>query len=659
MLSDKNLLVLQSAANQSRGLAIDAIAKAKSGHLGLPLGCAEIGAALFGECMNFNHKDHRWANRDRFVLSAGHGSMFLYSWLHLAGYDISLDDIKNFRQNESKTPGHPEFGLTAGVECTTGPLGQGIANAVGMAVSSKMLAAKFNTANHKIFSNQVVCLCGDGCLQEGISSEACSLAGHWKLDNLIIIYDSNDITLDAALKITQSDNVEKRFSSYNFDVISVDGHNIRAICDAYKISRANKNGKPKIIIAKTTIGKGIDEVAGTHKAHGESGIKFAAQAKDKLRLPAENFFVSDEARNFFSERNEELQKKYLEWEQNFSEWSKENPELLIEYQAMTAHNFDAIDFFAKHPTFDKAASTRAAFGSVLNAYAKEHKNFLTGSADLFGSTKNYLTDCGDFSAETNTGRNFYFGIREHAMAGISNGIAYDGFFDISCATFLAFSDYLRPSIRVAALAGLPVKYIFTHDSVAVGEDGPTHQPAEIIAALRCIPNMDVVRPSDAEECVGAMALAAINSKRPTTIILSRQDLPLLEEITDRRNGVLYGGYVALREKIKLHCIILSCGSELQLAIAAAKNRDDVRVVSMPCMECFERQSDNYKESVFPKTCKKRIAIEAGIGMPWQKYVGTDGKIISIETFGFSAPGNEVLEHFGMSVENLQGLISSL
>lgn len=652
MKYDETLAVLIKASNQARGLALDAIAKCKSGHLGLPLGCAEIGAALFGECLTYNPEDPNWANRDRLILSAGHGSMFLYSWLHISGYNVSLNDIANFRQKGSITPGHPEFGLTSGVECTTGPLGQGIANAVGIALSNKITAERYNQPDNEIFTNKVICLCGDGCLQEGISSEACSLAGHWKLDNLVIIYDSNDVTLDSDLNKTQSDDVEKRFSSYGFEVFSVDGHDIRAICDVINIAKNSNNGHPKIIIAKTEIGHGINEVAGTHKAHGEGGAKFIDSAKRTLGLPDVDFYISDDVKEFFAKRKQQLIAKYNDWQYRFSNICEKHPEL------STKQEFDLKTFLNTCDTFDKDISTRAAFGKVLNVYAMYNNRHLTGSADLFGSTKNYLEGLGDISADNYLGRNIYFGIREHAMGAIANGILYDGSYDISIATFLSFSEYLRPAIRLAALSHLPVKYIFTHDSVAVGEDGPTHQPIETVASLRCIPNLDIVRPADGEECIGAMALSVMNNNRPTAIILSRQDLPLLTNYSNREN-LLLGGYIALHESAKLKYIIMSCGSELHLAIEVASERNDTRVVSMPCMECFERQTDEYRDNVLPKSCTKRIAIEAGISTPWQKYIGNDGKVISIETFGFSARGNELMEHFGITSDNLRTVLSKL
>ncbi|MFM8808305.1 MAG: transketolase family protein, partial [Chthoniobacterales bacterium] len=557
--------VLSLAARDARGLAIDAIAACKSGHLGLPLGCAEIGAVLFGAALRYNPKEPRWLNRDRFVLSAGHGSMFLYGWLHLAGYDVPLDQVKKFRQLHSITPGHPEFAETPGVECTTGPLGQGVANAVGLAVSGMMSAARFNTAEHAIFDHKVVCLAGDGCLQEGVAAEACALAGHLQLDNLILIYDSNNVTLDAMALFTQSEDTGARFKSYGWDVQEVDGQNMDEFFAAYEKAK-NGRGKPHLIIAKTLIGKGIPEVAGTSKAHGEGGVAFADAARKGLGLPEEKFHVSPEVTEFFARHAKNLETAYAEWMKRYSSWKAANKDLAAELEdAIAKKTPDLLKCIPDYPADAPDVATRKAGSEVLQHVAKAMPLVISGSADLHGSTLNYIKDGGDFDARNHSGRNIRFGIREHGMAGILNGIAYDGIFRASGATFLVFSDYARPSIRIAALSHLPVVYIFTHDSVGVGEDGPTHQPVEAVAALRAIPNLDVIRPADPAETAGAFAAAFGRTDGPTLLALSRQNLPTLREIPEvtAREGVFRGASVARKESAKLGLILIATGSELQ------------------------------------------------------------------------------------------------
>lgn len=644
--------ILAKAATQARGLAIDAVHKAGIGHLGLPLGCADLGAVLFSEVLNINPEAPRWLNRDRFILSAGHGSMFIYAWLHLAGFDLSLDDIKAFRQLHSRTPGHPEFGETDGVECTTGPLGQGIGNALGIALSQKMAAAKFNTAAHPIFDNHVICLAGDGCMQEGVAMEACALAGHLGLDNLILIYDANDVTLDAQAEASQSEDAAARFAAIGFDVCEVDGHDMPAVLEALQAAKANASGKPTLLIAKTLIGKGIPEVEGSWKAHGEGGAKFAESARAKLGLPSDPFFVSDDVYAHFAKVKAARIAAYDQWLDRYKAWQSANPELaaILEAERPTVDALlDAI------PTFpaDAKLATRAAGGEVLQPLAAALPLLTTGSADLFGSTKNYLKGLGDLSRADFSGRNIRYGIREHAMGAIANGIAYDGIWITSGATFLTFSDYMRPSLRLAALAKLPVFHIFTHDSVGVGEDGPTHQPVETTAALRTIPGLDVIRPADPEETAAAFAAAIAATENPTALILSRQNLPNLSDIpaSIRRSGTLAGGYIAKAESAPLDTILIATGSELQLALAAAAQLGaGTRVVSMPSPFRFDAQPAEYREQVLPASCRKRIAIEAGVGVTWHKYVGLDGSVLSIERFGLSAPGDTVMRELGMSVD---------
>ncbi len=650
--------ILTKSATQARGLAIDAVHKAGIGHLGLPLGCAEMGAVLFSETLSFNPDQPRWINRDRFVLSAGHGSMFLYTWLHLSGYDLSMDDIKAFRQLHSRTPGHPEFGETAGVECTTGPLGQGVGNAVGIALSQKLSAERFNTGSHTIIDSHVVCLAGDGCLQEGVSMEASAFAGHFGLDNLILIYDKNDVTLDAQSKETQSEDTAARYEAIGFDVVTIDGHDFAAVDKAVRDAKASTSGKPALIIAHTLVGKGIKEVEGTWKAHGESGAQYAESARRELGLPEETFYVSEDVRAYFTQCKQAKRAAYAEWEGLYAEWKTANPELAGDLEAAQAGERPSVeDCLAMIPEFDADAklATRAAGGKVLQPLARNIPSLTTGSADLFGSTKNYLEDGGDFTRDNHAGRNFRFGIREHAMGAITNGIVYDGLWITSGATFLTFSDYMRPTIRLAGLARLPVFQIFTHDSVGVGEDGPTHQPVETTSALRLIPNLDVIRPADPEETAAAFSMAISRMDGPTALILSRQSVPNLNEIpvATRRLGTLKGGYIAKKESDELALILLATGSELQHALAAAAELgDSTRVVSMPSFEVFDRQETAYIEEVLPRSCRKRVAIEAGVGGLWYKYVGLDGKVVSIERFGLSAPGSDVMKELGMTAEKI-------
>lgn len=656
-----NQEALQQAAVEARGLAIDAVHACSSGHLGLPLGCADLGAVLFGEALRFNPSAPKWLNRDRFILSAGHGSMFIYSWLHLAGYKVTIDDVASFRKLHSITPGHPEFDETEGVEATTGPLGQGVGNAVGYALSGKRAAGRYNTAEHVIFDHHVVALAGDGCLQEGVAQEAVAFAGHNALDNLILIYDSNDVTLDAMADVTQGWDTEKYFESLNWDAVTVDGHDMAAFLEAFDAAKSNDNGKPKVIIAKTEIGRGISEVAGTAGAHGEGGAKFAEAARAGLGLPANTFYVSDETKAFLAAQTEAKVAAFNEWQATYDAWAAANPELALELEGGVGKVVPT-DLSGQIPAFgeDYADATRGSGGVVINAVAKAMPTLLTGSADLFGSTKNYLKEEGDFSAENPTGRNIWFGIREHGMGAICNGIAYDGLFRISGATFCVFADYLRPSIRLAGLAKLPVTYIFTHDSVGVGEDGPTHQPVETVSGLRVIPNLDVIRPADQEEVAGSYISAMERIDGPTALIFSRQKVVPLNDyasVEARRDGVSKGAYVLKKEEGDLECIILATGSEVGHALEAAREIGaGARVVSAPCLERFDRQSAEYQEEVLPASCTKRVAIEAGVSGLWYKYVGLAGKVVGIDRFGISAPGDVVMDELGI---NAAGIIKAL
>ena len=658
--------ILSQSANEARGLAIDAVHACSSGHLGLPLGCAEIGAVLFGDGahgLNYHPDMPKWLNRDRFILSAGHGSMFLYSWLHLSGYGVSLQDLKDFRQLHSITPGHPEFDETPGVEATTGPLGQGVCNAVGYALSGKHASAKFNTNEHTIFNHHVITLAGDGCLQEGVTREAIAFAGHNQLDNLILIYDSNDVTLDAMAVMTQGEDAEQYFTSQRWDAVTIDGHDLDAVSSALESAKSNDNGRPKVIIAKTEIGRGIPEVAGSAKGHGEGGANFAESARRGLGLPDETFYVSAETKDYFAGRKEQAVREFEQWNETYQAWVAANPGLADELsadiaKAVPSNLLDLIPEFGS----DYSNATRAAGGDVIQAVAAAMPSLITGSADLYGSTKNYIKEGGNFGADDFTGRNIYYGIREHAMGAISNGLAYDGLFRPSCATFAVFADYLRPSIRLASLAKLPVTYILTHDSVGVGEDGPTHQPVETVSGLRVIPGLDVFRPADPEETAGAWAASMHRTDGPSALLLTRQTVPTYNEapVRVRREGAYDGGYILKKESGELDTILIASGSEVEHCVKAAEELGDgVRVVSMPCMERFERQSEDYRESVLPASCTRRVAIEAGVSALWYKYVGSAGKVLGIDRFGISAPGDVVMEQLGMTSQHVVEAVKEL
>jgi transketolase len=574
-----------------------------------------------------------------------------------------MSKIKRFRQLHSKTPGHPEFGETPGVECTTGPLGQGVGNSVGIAVAMKMAAARFNTDEHRIFDQHVICLAGDGCMQEGVASEASAFAGHFGLDNLILIYDSNAVTLDAAAKETQSEDTDARFKAYGFDVQEIDGQDMQQFLDALNVAKERDNGKPQFIIAHTLIGKGVPEVEGTYKAHGEAGAKYVDAARKALGSPDEHYFVSQDVYDYFAEHKKQLLAGYEHWEKIYKEWREKNPGLAETLDDGIDRKVPA-ELLSKIPEFPRDAklATRKAGSEALQPIAQAMPLLMSGSADLHGSTLNYIKDGEDFTRNNPKGRNIHFGIREHGMCAILNGISYHGLFRASGATFMVFTDYCRASIRLGALARLPNIYIFTHDSIGVGEDGPTHEPVETVSSVRLMPNIDVIRPADPEETAGAFVAAVKRTDGPTLLSLTRQVVPMLNEIDLklRREGVARGGYIAKRETGKLDLIVLSCGSELQHALAAANELGDgVRVVSMPCFERFERESEEYRDEVLPKSCRKRVAIEAGVPEIWYQYVGLDGKVIGLHQFGLSAPGAEVMKERGIDAQHVIDAARSL
>ena len=672
---------LSKAATIARGLAMDAVHACSSGHLGLPLGCAEIGAVLFGHALSHCPKHPEWINRDRFVLSAGHGSMFLYSWLHLSGYaDMTLDEIKRFRQLGSKTPGHPELThAPSGVETTTGPLGQGVANAVGMAVSAKMAEARFNTEKHAIFDHHIVCLAGDGCLQEGVALEAVEFAGHQQLDNLILIYDSNAVTLDAMAKETQSKDAAKQFEALGFDVQTVDGHEMDAFLAAFVRAKQAGSGKPQLIIAKTLIGKGIPEVAGTQKAHGEGGAKFVDAARKQLGLPPEHFYVSDEVRAYFARTRKALDAAYAEWTKKLEAGPRKTQSGPRSSRLRGAsHAPPSPAKSRRHPSggharripefpADTKIATRKAGQDVLQPLAKQNPLLIGGSADLYGSTLNYIGDLkagnDDFKPGHRSGRNIRFGIREHGMCSILNGIAAHGIFRPSGATFMVFADYCRAAIRLAALSHLPVVYVFTHDSVGVGEDGPTHQPVETIAALRVIPNLDVIRPADPEETAGAFVAALERSDGPThdrSHSPSRTAARAKSRPRCAAKACSRAVTSPRRRPRRSSLILMSAGSELQHAMNAAKTLGPgTRVVSIPSFSRFNRQPEAYREEVLPKSCRKRISIEATVSSTWAQYVGLDGVALGIDRFGLSAPGGTVMKELNMTAEHVVATAKSL
>jgi transketolase len=672
--------ILSQAATIARGLALDAVHASQSGHLGLPLGCAEMGAVLFGHALVHDPAHPEWLNRDRFILSAGHGSMFLYSWLCLSGYaEVPIEEIKRFRQLNSRTPGHPELThAPSGVETTTGPLGQGIANGVGMAVGAKMAEARFNTPEHTIFDHHIVVLAGDGCMQEGVAMEAVEFAGHQQLDNLILIYDSNNVTLDAMSKETQSEDTAKRFEAIGFDVQTIDGHDMDMFLTAFERAKKAGSGKPQLIIAKTLIGKGVPEVEGTQKAHGEAGAKFSDAARKAMGLPAEPYYVSPGVKAFFADHAKKLAEGHKAWTATFDAWKAKNPKLAGELAVSRAFAFtlpqdtakrtpDTAALFAAIPEFpaDSKIATRKAGQDVLQPIAAKTPLLVGGSADLYGSTLNYIGDIkttDDFKPGHRSGRNIRFGIREHGMCSILSGIEAHGIFRASGATFLVFADYCRPPIRLAALSHLPVIYIFTHDSVGVGEDGPTHQPVETIPGLRVIPNLDVMRPADPEETAGAYVAALERTDGPTLLALTRQAVPLLKEIPvkTRREGALKGGYIAKKETAPLDLILLGAGSELQHALKAAETLGPgTRVVSIPCFARFDRQPAEYRNEVLPLSCRKRVAVEATVTSTWARYVGLDGAVVGIDRFGMSAPGGEVMKELGITAEHVVAVAKGL
>ncbi len=638
----------QKCIDAVRVLSAEAITKANSGHPGICLGAAPVAYTLFSDFMNFSCKNPQWRNRDRFVLSAGHGSMLLYSLLHLFGFAVTKDDLMNFRKFGSKTPGHPEYGVTEGVDCSTGPLGQGIANAVGMALAEEYLAAKFNRPGYNIVNHYTYALCGDGCLEEGISYEACSFAGTQKLGKLILFYDKNDISIEGDTSAAFSENTAMRFAAMGWQVIEVsDANDVKrirsAICDAQR-----EKNKPSVIICRSVIGY-ASPLAGSAAVHGspltEEQLK---KTKDGLNWTEAPFEVPDAVSYHLKRIAEEKCKAETEWKKLLERYAEAYPELKKEYdEYFRTFSPDKNEKFVA----EKAEATRISGGIILNALAKKIPNLLSGSADLSPSTKTDLKDEGWFSPENRTGRNIHFGIREHAMAAICNGIALHGGLRVVCSTFFTFSDYMKGAMRMSAIMKLPVIYVLTHDSIGVGEDGPTHEPVEQLAALRATPDINVFRPADYSETASAF-VSALTSEPPTAIILSRQNLTQF----NKGENAVKGGYIADDCAGKPDVLLIATGSEVELCSQAKAllDKDGVkaRVVSLPCLEIFEKQTESYRQSVIPKDVKARVCVEAASHLGWREYAGDNGEIIAMNTFGLSGDYKTLYSHFGFTAKNI-------
>lgn len=647
----------QLTINTIRILSAEAVEKAKSGHPGLPMGAAPMSYTLWAKNMKFNPANPDWPNRDRFILSAGHGSALLYSLLHLFGYDLSIDDLKSFRQYGSKTPGHPEYGHTPGIEVTTGPLGQGIANAVGMAMAEAYMAQKFNRPDYKIVDNFTFALSGDGCMMEGVASEAASLAGTLGLGKLVVLYDSNKITIEGGTDIAFREDVAGRFSAYGWQIIKVEeGTDVEAIDRAIKAAKADTS-RPSLIIVSTVIGYGCPAKQGKASAHGEPlGEENLAACRKELEWDFEDqFYVPQEVSEHLKNIVQNGMKSEKEWESLLGKYRGAYPELYDEW--ILWHSDDLAGLYDNEDlwkSIEKPDATRSSSGEVLNRLAKLVSNLIGGSADLAPSNKSVMKGSGDFLPGDFSGSNLHFGVREHAMAAIGNGMVLYGGLRVYVSTFFVFCDYMKPSIRLAALMGAPVTYVFTHDSIGVGEDGPTHQPVEQLASLRSIPNLTVFRPADMNETIAGWYAAVTSKNSPTALVLTRQNLPQYKETGKE---ALKGAYILIdSEKPEPDIILMASGSEVQLVYEAGRALKaegiDARVVSMPSWELFGKQSDEYRERVFPTKVRKRIAVEAASSFGWQKYTGIDGDIISIDRFGMSAPAELIFKEMGFTVDNV-------
>lgn len=652
---------MEKALNTIRFLSADGVQKANSGHTGLPMGTAALAYTLFMRHMTYNPANPTWSNRDRFVLSGGHGSMLIYSMLYLTGYDVSMDDLKQFRQWGSITPGHPEWGHTPGVETTTGPLGQGFATGVGMAIAEQHLAAVFNKPDHQIVDHYTFGIVTDGDLMEGISSEAASLAGHLRLGKLIYLYDDNRITIEGSTNLTFTEDVGKRFEAYGWHVQRVaDGNDVEALDAA--VADAKKDPRPSIILCRTTIGYGLPTKANTSGIHGSpAGKEELAKAKENVEWPVEPmFYVPDEILEHFRSRQNAGKKTEDKWIKSYEEYKAVYPELAAEFERRLSGKLPkgwekSLPVF---PTSEKGLASREASGKVINAISAVLPELLGGSADLASSVKTWMDKVPAFSPETPAGRNMHFGVREISMGAIGNGLLVYGGIIPYVATFLVFSDYARGSLRVAALSKMGVVWVLTHDSIAVGEDGPTHQPVEHVMSLRLIPELVVLRPGDANEVVESWKYAIEHRDRPVALILSRQNMPTFDrQVCKPAKGVTRGGYILYEtESGTPDIILMGTGSELSLALEAGKRLEKqgrkVRIVSFPSWELFEKQSKKYQQSVLPPEVKRRISVEAGVTTGWQKYVGFEGLAIGIDEFGKCGPGEIVLEKFGFTVDNV-------
>lgn len=655
---------LNLVANTIRGLSMDGVQAANSGHPGMPMGMADVAAVLWTQYLKHNPENPDWMDRDRFVLSAGHGSMLIYSLLHLAGYDLPMEELKKFRQWDSKTAGHPEFGHTVGVETTTGPLGQGCGNAVGMAIAEEMLAARFNTKAKKIVDHYTYVICSEGELEEGISNEIFSLAGNHGLGKLIVFYDENFISIEGDVRITYTDDIDKRMDAYGWQVLRIDGHNHDEISAAVKAAQAETE-KPSFIVCQTKIGFGSPNKEGTHGCHGAPlGEEEVLLTKKALGLSEEKFFVPQDVRTLFAARLEEMKQAEAAWNSDVAVWREENADRSKLWDCHMAQQIPD-DLIEKMPEFDSGLATRAASGKCLQELAKELPFLVGGSADLAGSNNTHLNDYTDIGKDAFEGRNFHFGVRELGMGAIMNGIQRHGGFRIYGATFLVFADYLRPSLRVAALMKQPVIYVLTHDSFWVGEDGPTHQPIETIASLRMIPNVTVIRPSDPKETGCAWNAALKNTSGPTVLCLTRQKLDVLDRKKYTMDGQLSKGAYTIYQsgKDQPDLLIIATGSEVKTTLDAAEKLGaegtNVRVVAMPCRELFEAQDEAYQSDVMADGCTKRMVVEAGTSFGWEKYIGRCGVAIAKDTFGASAPGGVLAEQFGFTADNVYATAKQL
>lgn len=661
----KSSRVSELSINTIRTLTIDSVEKAQHGHPGMPMGAAPMAYSLWKNVMNINPENPKWFNRDRFVLSAGHGSNLLYNLLHLSGYDVTIEDLQNTRQWGSKTPGHPEYGITPGVEATTGPLGQGIPVSVGMALAERHLAETYNKSDFPIVDHYTYTICGDGDLMEGVSYEAASLAGHLKLGRLIVLYDSNDISLDGGLDLAFSEDIKKRFESCNWQYLYVeDGNDIEAVQKALLEAKADEN-RPTIIEVKTVIGYGSPSLQGTNDAHSDPlGKEEIERTKKFYNWEQEEFHVPDEVYEDFSSIKENGIAKEKEWNDLFAAYQNEYPELAEGLKRIIDGELP-VDWDNGLPEYKEGETlaTRVAASETLNLLASKLPELVGGSADLDSSTKTRLKDYVDLNSQDYSGRNVRYGVREFAMGAIANGLALHHLRPF-VSTFFVFSDYLRPAIRLASLMELPVTYVFTHDTIAVGQDGPTHQPIEQLAAFRAMPGISVIRPADANETREAWKIAVEEKSHPTMLVLGRQGLPTLQATeTLATEGVRKGAYIVSKASDEAVGIIIAAGSEVSLSIEAqarlAVEGIHVNVVSMPSWDLFDKQSVEYQESVLPSKLQKRLTVEMGSKLGWREYAGSEGAVMSIDTFGASAPGDQVIEEYGFTVENVVNKFKAL